>query len=98
MQIGSAFWLRIPVGKLHNDRYIPLHPDLKTLLDDWTCNHRPKDLRSNRLLLERGRPITRLRVANALTRIVGKLHNDRYIGHITPHQLRHTLATQATGA
>jgi site-specific recombinase XerD len=26
VQIGSAFWLRIPVGKLHNDRYIPLHP------------------------------------------------------------------------
>ena len=26
VQIGSAFWLRIPIGKLHNDRYIPLHP------------------------------------------------------------------------
>ena len=91
VQIGSAFWLRIPVGKLHNDRYIPLHPDLKTLLDDWTDNHRPKDLRSNRLLLERGRPITRLRVANALTRIA----NNAGIGHVTPHQLRHTLATQA---
>jgi integrase/recombinase XerD len=26
VQIGSACWLRIPVGKLHNDRYIPLHP------------------------------------------------------------------------
>jgi len=28
VQIGSAFWLRIPVGKLHDDRYIPLHPQL----------------------------------------------------------------------
>ena len=26
VQIGSAYWLRIPIGKLHNDRYIPLHP------------------------------------------------------------------------
>lgn len=25
VQIGSAYWLRIPIGKLHNDRYIPLH-------------------------------------------------------------------------
>ena len=30
VQIGSAYWLRVPVGKLHNDRYIPLHPQLKT--------------------------------------------------------------------
>ncbi len=91
VQIGSAFWLRIPVGKLHNDRYIPLHPELKTLLDDWIDNHRPSGLRSDRLLLERGRPITKLRVANALARIA----NDADIGHVTPHQLRHTLATQA---
>ena len=41
VQIGSAFWLRIPVGKLHNDRYIPLHPQLKELLDDWISHHRP---------------------------------------------------------
>ena len=26
--IGDAYWLRIPVGKLRNDRYIPLHPEL----------------------------------------------------------------------
>lgn len=35
VQIGSAFWLRIPVGKMHTDRYVPLHPQLKTLLDAW---------------------------------------------------------------
>ena len=35
VQIGSAYWLRVPVGKLHTDRYIPLHPQLKDLLDDW---------------------------------------------------------------
>jgi hypothetical protein len=26
VQIGSAYWLRIPISKLHTDRYIPLHP------------------------------------------------------------------------
>ena len=69
VQIGSAFWLRIPIGKLHNDRYIPLHPQLKEMLDDWITHHRPTGLRSDRLLLERNRPITALRVATALRRL-----------------------------
>ena len=55
VQIGSAYWLRIPIGKLHNDRYIPLHPQLKELLDDW-ITHRPNGLRNNHLLLEHRRP------------------------------------------
>jgi hypothetical protein len=29
--------LRIPLGKLRNDRYVPLHPELVTLLADWTA-------------------------------------------------------------
>jgi site-specific recombinase XerD len=91
VQIGSAFWLRIPVGKLHNDRYIPLHPQLKDLLDDWVTNHRPAGVRSDRLLIERNRPITGYRVSQIL-------HDQAVnagIGHVTAHQLRHTLATQA---
>ena len=91
VQIGSAFWLRIPVGKLHNDRYIPLHPQLKEMLDDWINNHRPTGLRSQRLLLEHNRPISSLRVSTALSR----LSHEAGIGHVTAHQLRHTLATQA---
>ena len=31
--IGTHHWLRVPVGKLHTDRYIPLHPAVQTLLD-----------------------------------------------------------------
>jgi integrase/recombinase XerD len=91
VQIGSAYWLRIPVGKLHNDRYIPLHPQLKDLLDDWVTHHRPNMSRSNLLLLEHNRPITFHRVANTLDR----LSSQAGIGHVTAHQLRHTLATQA---
>jgi site-specific recombinase XerD len=91
VQIGSAFWLRIPVGKLHNDRYIPLHPQLKDMLDNWITHHRPVGLRTERLLLERNRPLTALRVATALSRLAA----EAGIGHVTAHQLRHTLATQA---
>ena len=28
VQIGDGHWLRIPLGKLRNDRYVPLHPEL----------------------------------------------------------------------
>jgi len=91
VQIGSAYWLRIPIGKLHNDRYIPLHPQLKELLDDWITHHRPNGLRTNHLLIEHKRPISHQRVTAALRRVA----DAAGIGNVTAHQLRHTLATQA---
>lgn len=89
VQIGSAYWLRVPVGKLHNDRYIPLHPQLKVLLDEWLASRH--GARSDLIFLEKGRPISEGRVARA----VAAAAEAAEIGHVTPHQLRHTLATQA---
>ncbi|MDO5500890.1 MAG: site-specific integrase [Propionibacteriaceae bacterium] len=90
VHIGTGYWLRTPVGKLHTDRYIPLHPELKTLLDTWTAA-RPSWQASDLLLTERGRPIPPTRVDKA----VQKAARDAGLGHVHPHQLRHTLATQA---
>ncbi|CAN5832390.1 hypothetical protein BH23ACT1_BH23ACT1_07560 [soil metagenome] len=90
VQIGSAYWLRVPVGKLHSDRYIPLHPQLKALLDGWLAD-RAEGLRSELLFVERGRPISTNRVDHALAKVAAAAG----IGHVAPHQLRHTLATQA---
>lgn len=90
VQIGSAYWLRVPVGKLHTDRYIPLHPQLKALLDDWLAQ-RPDGLRSDLLFIERGRRIAVARVDGAVAAVA----EAAGIGHVSPHQLRHTLATQA---
>ena len=90
VQIGSAYWLHVPLGKLRTDRYIPLHPQLKDLLDEWVAE-RPAGLREPWLFIERGRRIGPQRVLDALAstaRAAG-------IGRVTPHQLRHTLATQA---
>ena len=79
VQIGSAYWLRIPIGKLHNDRYIPLHPQLKDLLDDWIRHHRPSGLRTDRLLLERNRPISQPpRDRRAATRLRSRRHRQRH--------------------
>jgi Phage integrase family len=88
VRIGSAWWLRIPVGKLHTDRYIPLHPTVKELLDQW-LGHRPA--RSNLMFLEHGRPLSVQRVND----VVAAAATAAGLGHVTPHQLRHTLATQA---
>ena len=46
--VGETQWLRVPVGKLHTDRYIPLHPILLELLDQLagmgrTRRQRPAD-------------------------------------------------------
>ena len=61
VQIGAAYWLYVPLGKLRTDRYIPLHPQLKQLLDDWVAN-RPTGLRSPHLFIEHGRRIRQGRV------------------------------------
>ena len=45
VQIGENYWLRVPLGKMHNDRYIPLHPEVKQLLDEWVARvHRRNTL------------------------------------------------------
>ncbi|MGH2843755.1 MAG: tyrosine-type recombinase/integrase, partial [Solirubrobacteraceae bacterium] len=90
VQIGSSFWLRVPLGKLHNDRYIPLHPQLKELLDEWLAG-RPADLRSEYLFVRNGRRIGGATLAKA----VADVAEAAGIARVTPHQLRHTLATQA---
>ncbi len=90
VRIGSAWWLRIPVGKLLTDRFIPLHPAVKELLDGWLTT-RPAAARSNLMFIEHGRPISTQRVNDA----VAAAATAAGLPHVTPHQLRHTLATQA---
>jgi len=90
VQIGAAYWLHVPLGKLRSDRYIPLHPQLKDLLDDWLAG-RPKNLRTPYLFIEHGQRIRQGRVDRA----VAKAAEAAGIGHVNPHRLRHTLATQA---
>jgi integrase len=42
--IGAAHWLHVPVGKLPEDRYLPLHPHLVTLIDYRDGRADPADL------------------------------------------------------
>ena len=85
----DGHWLRIPLGKLHNDRYVPLHPQLVTMLADWKLQH--DDHGTGMLLTRNGRPLSLSMIA-AIVRGTAK---QAGIGHVHPHQLRHTFATQA---
>lgn len=89
--IGDAHWLRVPVGKLRNDRFIPLHPDLVTLLAEWTATNADHIRSQRRLIADHHAPIDR----RTVHRIVSSIGASAGIGHVHPHQLRHTLATQA---
>jgi hypothetical protein len=88
--IGAGPWLHVPVGKLHNDRCLPLHPHLVALIAEYRTAH---VLLDNPLLLprENGRPLDR----HTTTRLINKAASAANLPHIHPHQPRHTLATQA---
>jgi integrase len=90
VQISETFWLRVPVGKLHNDRYVPLHPILVDLISDYRLARGPS--RSGHLVVrDDGQPFDR----RTVHRYVAAVAKRAGVGHVHPHQLRHTLATQA---
>jgi hypothetical protein len=88
--IGDTHWLHVPVGKLHEDRYLPLHPRIVELVDAYRAAHVPTD---HPLLLprENGKALDR----HTVTRFINRAGAAAGLTHIHPHQLRHTLATQA---
>jgi integrase len=86
---GGGWWLQVPVGKLRNDRLVPLLAPLPELLHEWQATH--GDNGTGLLLTNDGRPLNR----HAVTRMINRVARRAGIGHVHPHQLRHTLATQA---
>jgi len=87
-RLGDERWLRIPVGKLHNDRTVPLHPVLVELIEDYRAR---RGTSPSGLLVVRndGQPFDR----RTIHRYVATVAKRAGIGHVHPHQLRHTLAT-----
>ena len=90
VRIGEAYWLRIPLGKLRNDRYVPLHPQLVKLLAAWTAANLEHIRRHKRLAADHRGPLDR----HVICRIVRRVGRRAGVS-AHPHQLRHTLATQA---
>jgi len=87
---GDLHQLRIPVGKLHNDRYVPLLPMLLDLIVDYQAMRGSS--RSGHLVeRDDGKAFDR----RTIQRYVAAVAKQAGIGHVHPHQLRHTLATQS---
>ena len=91
VQIGAGHWLRIPLGKLRNDRYVPLHPDLIGLLAAWTAANLEHIRRCKRLVADHRGILDR----HLIGRIVRRVAGAAGVPGVHPHRLRHTLATQA---
>jgi len=91
VRIGAGHWLRIPLGKLRNDRYVPLHPELTELLVSWTAANLEHIRHHKRLVADHRGPLDR----HVITRIVHRVGRAAGVPGVHPHRLRHTLATQA---
>jgi site-specific recombinase XerD len=90
VRIGEAYWLRVPLGKLRNDRYVPLHPDLVALTAGWTAANLAHIRAHRRLAADHRGPLDRHQIGRIVRRVGRRAGVSAH-----PHQLRHTLATQA---
>jgi site-specific recombinase XerD len=88
--MNNEAWLRIPIGKLHNDRYVPLHPHLVELIAAYQAS--PGPFTPGRLLSGAHGPLNRYAVERWIKTIARRAGLTT---NVHPHRLRHTFATQA---
>ena len=105
----AGTWLRVPLGKLATERSVPLDADTLTVLDQWAAHrggHRPiphprTGTPTDFLFTEHGRRLGATRLRNGLNAAVAAAGLHRPDGRamtVTPHQLRHTYATNLANA
>src|SRR6266849_4844886 len=95
---ATTHLLRVPLGKLHNDRMVPVRPSLVDALDAWMRCRGPQPLiRDERtekmrdfLFTWRGSSPT----PDSLNHLIARICNIAGVPRATSHQFRHTLAVQ----
>jgi site-specific recombinase XerD len=105
----SGTWLRVPLGKLNDERAVPLDESALDAFAEWLAHRsaqralphsrdgRPCDF----VFVERGRRIGPGRIQQGLAHAVeaaGLLGADGRPLHVVAHQLRHTWATELVNA
>ena len=91
---GQGSWLKVPLGKLDTERMVPLDEETLTLLDRIAATRSPgRPIRHPRtgrpaqfLFTHHGRRLSQ----NALRAELNRAATKAGIGHVFPHQLRHT--------
>lgn len=105
----AGTWLKVPIGKLATERMVPLSAPTVTALDDWARHrgpHRPlphprTGSPTDFLFTSRGRRLGYTRLRNGLlaaAEATGLLAPGGTALVVTPHQLRHTWATELANA
>lgn len=100
--VEHGAWLKVPLGKLDTERMVPLDEETVTLIDRIAAtrsNGRPiRHPRSGRptqfLFTHHGRRLSQ----NAVRAELSRSAEQAGIGHVHPHQLRHTYATALVNA
>jgi len=95
-------WLKVPLGKLDTERMVPLDDETVALVDRIAATRTPGRAlphpRTGRptqfLFTHHGRRLSQTGVRKELARSA----QAAGIGHVTPHQLRHTYATALVNA
>lgn len=98
--LGS--WLKVPLGKLDTERMVPIDEEALNLIDRIIALRSPgRAIRHPRtgkpaqfLFTSHGHRVT----ATALRGELRRAATAAGIGHVTPHQLRHTYATALVNA
>jgi site-specific recombinase XerD len=96
-QLEPDRWaLHVPLGKLHTERLVPADPELRQIVErilDLRASARPSYLaKSQRLLLPRRRRQTLDKTLRSVLAQTAK--RAGCFTHVTPHQLRHSFATE----
>jgi integrase len=99
---GQGSWLKVPLGKLDSERMVPLDEEVLTLVDRITATRSPgrpmvhprTGAPADFLFTHHGKRLSQ----NAVRQELNRAADTAGLGHITPHQLRHTYATALINA